>query len=52
MSVYGYVLESGTAGPLDLFRQPPGFTVTLHAQGARDDQSIRRGRRLELALVP
>ena len=46
MSVY-----SGTAGPLDLFRQPPGFTVALDAQGARDDKSIRRGRRLGLALV-
>jgi hypothetical protein len=52
MSVYGYVLESGTAGPFDLFRQPPGFTIALHAQGARDHQSIRWGRRLKLALVP
>ena len=29
-------------GALDLFRQPPGFTVAFDAQGARDDESIRR----------
>ncbi len=40
------------AEPLDLFRQPSGIAVALHAQGARDHQSIRRGRRLKLALVP
>jgi hypothetical protein len=33
---------------------PPaaGLPVALHAQRARDDQSIRRGRHLELALIP
>jgi hypothetical protein len=46
------ILDSGTAGPLDLFYQPPGFTVALDAQGARGDKSIRRGQCLELALVP
>ncbi len=28
------ILESGTVGPRNLFRQPAGFPVALHAQGA------------------
>ena len=45
-------LESGTAGPLYVFREKPGLAVTFHAQRARDHQRVQRGSAPQVALVP
>jgi hypothetical protein len=46
------MLVSGTAGLLDLFRQPPCRPIALHAEGACDNKGILRGRYIQNALVP